>query len=100
MYNTDQPKETARKRAARIWHNHAIIRDIQAKGQYTIIDDNGQPDWEKKNKTPTSIRREILGIFAKQSNDTIRNYIISINERRKKLLREKLRRLKAEHGDE
>jgi hypothetical protein len=86
----DPPTETARERAARIWHNNRIIRESQ--------DHEPQPT-DQQHNAPT-LRREILKILSQRSNDTIRNYIISINERRRRLLKEKLRRLRAEQSSE
>jgi hypothetical protein len=85
----DPPTETARERAARIWHNNQILRKSQ----------DHEPQPTEQHNAPT-LRREILKILSQRSNDTIRNYIISINERRRRLLKEKLRRLRAEQSSE
>jgi len=90
MYNIDDPnKETARERAARIWHNNRIIRESQSQ------------DHEPQQTAPApTLRREILKILSQRNDNTLRNYIIAINERRRRLLKEKLRRLRAEQSNE
>jgi hypothetical protein len=91
MYNIDDPnKETARERAKRIWNNNRIIRESQA------TDQSPQPT----RHNASTLKHEILKIFADKNQETLRNYIIAINERRRRLLREKLRRLRAESEDE
>jgi len=82
-------KETARERASRIWHNNKVIREIKSQ------DHEPQPT----HHAPT-LKREILKILSQKNNDTLRNYMIAINERRRRLLKEKLRRLKAEQSNE
>jgi hypothetical protein len=86
----DHPKESARERATRKWHNNRVIHKIKTSEdepiQIPII--------------TTSMKKEILKIFTEKDNQTIRNYILSIQSRRIKLLKEKLRRLRAENGNE
>jgi hypothetical protein len=89
MLTNDVPKESARDKATRKWRNNAILREAI-----------GNIDSNLPIEPPSRIRREILAIFRTQSADVIRNYMISLNGRYKKLLKEKLRRLRMEYGDE
>jgi hypothetical protein len=82
-------KESARQRATRKWHNERIIRQLQ-----------NHPEPSQHQKVPQTLRYELMQIFSAKNQETIRHYIIAINERKKRLLREKLRRLKAEQTSE
>jgi hypothetical protein len=87
----DQPKESARERATRKWHNNRVIHKIK-----TTTDHEPQMPVQQ----PSTMRKEIMKIFAERDNQTMRNYILSIQSRRIKLLKEKLRRLRAESDSE
>jgi hypothetical protein len=79
--------ESARNKAMRRWHNNYV--NHSAKPQYT--EDEKQI---LRHEPPTSIAREILSIIRQKNSDMMLNYMISIEARRRSLLREKLRRLK------
>lgn len=91
MKDLDQPKESARAKATRLWHNNRVIHNIK-----TSTDEPQQIQVQR----PSSMRMEILKIFTEQNEYTVRNYILSIQARRIKLLKEKLRRLRAETTNE
>jgi hypothetical protein len=80
---TDTRKESARQRATRIWHNERIIRHLRH---------HEEPP--QHQKVPQTLRYELMQIFSTKNQETIRHYIIAINERKRRLLKEKLKRLK------
>jgi hypothetical protein len=89
MHSTDIPKETAREKATRIWRNNEIIRSLN------------QPTATVQQPAPSKLRNEILSILNSKNTEIIKNYIIMLNIRKRKLLKEKLRRLmEAEQSDE
>ena len=83
----DEPKqESARDRATRKWHNNRVMRE-------SITTD------EKPIVTSPTLRYEIMTIFKEKHQKTLMQYIIAIQERRRRLLKEKLRRLQMENQD-
>jgi hypothetical protein len=78
-------KETARERARRIWANAQVQKfatnEPQPINKYT-----------KSNK----LRRHILQILTTKNDSLLHRYIISIEMRRRALLYEKLKRLRAQ----
>jgi hypothetical protein len=87
----DYPKESARARATRKWHNNHVIRHINKEQE---------PQATKNIPIQSKAYKEILKIITEKDDYIMRNYIISIRERHIKLLKEKLRRLRAENKSE
>jgi hypothetical protein len=92
--------ETARERARRIWRNSWIQKQV------TIVDDTSDPDWERildedrrLNNMRSKLTVEINKIINQKNRKIIENYKISIQARRRRLLREKLRRLQESHNE-
>jgi hypothetical protein len=93
-------KETARQRAQRIWRNNFIQH-------YNIIDDTSDPDWNKiieEDKQLNTIRarvsHEVRKIIYSKNTEIVTHYIISLRERRRRLLKEKLARLQKSETNE
>jgi hypothetical protein len=90
---TDPIKETARQRAMRTWRNQQIQRrSIKSDTtEYDKIDDE-ERRW---NVSRSKLVAEIMSIFDKQKHDiTVTYYLAVIRARKRKLLIEKLRRLR------
>jgi hypothetical protein len=81
-------RESARDRATRKWHNASVKRSVDDEPRTTI------------SEKPSKQRMAILGIFKEQSEQTIIYYSMIIHRRHKILLKEKLRRLRAEQHNE
>lgn len=92
MKDIDHKIETARERATRLWHNRKVMRE--ANKIHTIT-----PQATERLRKSLSLREEILKIFAHKNNEILSKYMISIHHRHKILLKEKLRRLRAEYGE-
>jgi hypothetical protein len=90
MLYDEPPKETARERAMRKWRNHHILKQVVADGV-----EPATMKWHNSSK----LKKEILAIFRTKNTDILMNYMIAIKLRRRKLLKEKLRRLReSENG--
>jgi hypothetical protein len=86
-------KETARQRAMRIWRNHYIQHHTTNDQDPLPINESIEED-TRINKFTSSLKREISSIINEHNYRSIAYYIILIKQRRRKLLQEKLRRLK------
>ena len=90
MYD-EPPRESARERAARIWHNAQIIKLKQQKKD---------PLTTTPPRKIKAIIRELLSNMAINNNEIMKNYAIVLNERRKRLLKEKLKRLQEQENEQ
>lgn len=95
LMSEDPPIETARERATRIWRNHYIQH------HYTIIDDTSDPNWKKiveQDKRLNSIRskisRMILTVLLGKNDKAITYYRLALEARHRRLLKEKLKRIR------
>jgi len=97
----DGPKETARQKASRLWHNRYVQSHI------TIIDDTSEPDWERIiaedkqfQKVRSQLASEVCKIFSTNNDSIINKYMVMLRVRKIRLLQEKLRRLKESEANE
>jgi hypothetical protein len=92
MMDEDVPKlETAEERATRIWRNFKIIRESK-----TTIPESPVITYPM----PANFRKMILEIFAEKRSDIIIQYQIAIQNQRRRLMLEKLKRLERDNADE
>jgi hypothetical protein len=89
MYD-EPPRESARARAARIWWNNHVIKQTQQ---------NKDPLTTTPPRQIKALIRDILSNMIISNNEIIKQYNIVLNERRRRLLKEKLKRLQ-ENNDE
>lgn len=103
----DPPKEPARRKAERRWKNagmRARIKKAQQKPQ--LVDPNKEPDIgevvtnagrrdSQRNRFETKFVREIRRMMEGHVNKNLAAYAVSLEYRRYRLLKEKLRRLQA-----
>jgi hypothetical protein len=85
LENPNPNKESAKDKAMRIWRNSRLIKDYRP----PITEE--QP--EHIIEPPSRIRVEITKIVIEKNADMVRNYAAALTVRRRKLLKEKLRRL-------
>jgi vacuolar-type H+-ATPase subunit H len=94
MYD-ELPKESARQRAQRIWRNNHIQKWAKYPEQIdsTIIEDE-----KRSNQIMARINRSIREVLT-ESNHTkaVSYYMELIRLRKRRLLKEKLRRLESQH---
>jgi hypothetical protein len=83
----DEKRESARERAARIWHNGYILRN-QKYDEPQIVD-----------QCQSTVKREIMKLLKTKDDEIVHKYKIVINLRLIMLLREKLRRLKESQNE-
>jgi hypothetical protein len=85
MDDIDLSKETARERATRMWRNAHIQRTM-----------GHEPQTYDHTPQGNKLRAHIIKLLTSKNNTTLHNYLISIEMRRRSLLAEKLRRLRAQ----
>ena len=88
MQDLDPHKESARQRATRKWRNNQVLKESQATGQ------EPQTTNQTPNLNTSRMRKMILEIISEHTNDRLQYYMSVIDIRRRRLLKEKLRRLK------
>ena len=108
----DPPKEKARNKAARRWSNAEVRKRVkQAQQEPKLVDPNKEPEIAETvtnqgrvdgpiNRFESRFKREIRTMMNQHKALNLAIYAASIENRRRKLLAEKLRRLKLAHGDQ
>lgn len=98
MTMVDKPiNETARQRASRMWRNNYIqlhtLAELEAPIDEVIEED------KKLNAVRSRLSKVIRSILSNKNDKAINYYVVALRERRRRLLKEKLRRLRSnEHG--
>jgi hypothetical protein len=103
----EPPKEKARYRAERKWKNAEARRQIkEAQQKPKLVDPNAKPEIAETitnygrvdgpvKRFESKLKRDIRAMMEGYSRNILEQYAASLQHRRYKLLKEKLRRLKA-----
>lgn len=95
MLNDPPPKETAEEKAQRYWRNNALIRHITETSEEMIGPIT--PTQNNHLRQLLEFKRDLRELILTRPTQALNNYLISIQAKKNRLLREKLRRLERDN---
>lgn len=98
MLNDPPPKETAEEKAQRYWRNNRIISQITETSDSEVTPVT--PTQNNHLRQLLEFKRDLRELILIRPTQALNNYLISIQAKKNRLLREKLRRLELENDRE